>query len=166
MTKVTLKGNAINTVGSLPSIGTKTPDFKLVKTDLSVVSLANFSGKQLIINIFPSIDTDVCAAAARQFNEEISGQSNVVVLCVSMDLPFAHKRFCEAEGLNHIVTASAFREHQFGNDYGIRLVDGPLQGLLARAIVITDAQHKVIYTELVPEITQEPDYEAAMFQVL
>jgi len=166
MAQVTLKGNVINTSGELPAIGESLPEFCLVKSDLSEFSLSDFSGKQVILNIFPSIDTDVCAASARKFNDKINNLDNTVVVCVSMDLPFAHKRFCDAEGLDNIITASSFRETSFGENFGVRLVDGPLMGLFARAILITDAQHKVVYQELVPEITQEPNYDAVMSQLM
>jgi thiol peroxidase len=162
MAKITLKGNEIETAGSLPAIGSAAPDFTLVKTDLSEVSLKDFGGKTVVLNIFPSIDTGVCAASTRRFNTEAGNQANAVVLCVSADLPFAHGRFCEAEGLKDVVPVSVFRSAAFGKDYGQTITTGPLAGLLARAIVVVDSDGKVKYTEQVPEIGQEPDYEAAL----
>lgn len=162
MSEITLNGNKIHTVGTLPAVGTDAPDFKIVKTDLSETSLADYAGKNLVLNIFPSLDTDVCARSVRKFNAEAEKLENTVVLCVSMDLPFAHKRFCGAEGLNNIVSASDFRYGNFGENYGVKIVDGPLAGLLSRAVVIVNPDGKVIYTEQVPEIVQEPDYAAAL----
>jgi len=161
MATITLKGNAIETAGSLPAVGSKAPDFTLVKTDLSEVSLQDFAGKQVVLNIFPSIDTGVCAASARRFNSEAS-KTEAVVLCVSADLPFAHSRFCEAEGLNDVIPVSVFRAADFGKKYGQTVTTGPLTGLLARAIVVIDSAGTVKYTEQVPEIGQEPDYDAAL----
>jgi len=162
MATITLKGNKIETVGSLPSVGSKAPDFTLVKTDLSEISLQELNGKSVILNIFPSIDTGVCAASARRFNSEASNATGSVVLCVSADLPFAHGRFCEAEGLNDVIPVSVFRAPDFGKSYGQTITTGPLSGLLARAIVVIDSEGKVKYTEQIPEIGQEPDYEAAL----
>jgi len=162
MAIITLKGEPIETVGELPEVKTAAPDFNLTKTDLSDVSLGSFKGKRIILNIFPSIDTDVCAASARRFNEEVNRLDNTVVFCISADLPFAHKRFCEAEGLENIIPLSAFRSGGFGIDYGVTITSGPLNGLLSRAIVIIDQQGEVTYTEQVPEIAQEPDYDAAL----
>ena len=162
MAIITLKGEPIETVGELPEVKTAAPDFNLTKTDLSDVSLDSFKGKRIILNIFPSIDTDVCAASARRFNEEVNRLDNTVVFCISADLPFAHKRFCEAEGLENIIPLSAFRSGGFGIDYGVTITSGPLNGLLSRAIVIIDQQGEVTYTEQVPEIAQEPDYDAAL----
>jgi len=162
MANITLEGNPIQTSGDLPSVGSQAPDFKLVKTDLSEVSLSDLSGKKVLLNIFPSIDTDVCAASVRRFNEEASKLDNAVVLCVSADLPFAAGRFCGAEGLDNVDPASVFRSPQFGTDYGLTIVSPPLEGLLARAVVVIDEQGKVAYNELVPEIVQEPDYSAAL----
>ena len=162
MTQITLKGNAVNTIGELPKVGEKAPDFLLTKTDLSDISLKDVSGKKVIFNIFPSIDTPVCSTSVRRFNEEISKFSNAVVICASLDLPFAHARFCETEGLNNVIAVSEMRNREFGSKYGVRMVDGPLSGLLARAIVVIDESSKVIYTELVREITEEPDYDKAM----
>jgi thiol peroxidase len=162
MAQITLKGNPIHTAGSLPAVGQAAPDFKLTKTDLSDISLGDFRGKRVVLNIFPSIDTPVCAASVRKFNAEASGLSNAVVLCVSRDLPFAHKRFCAAEGLESVVSASELRNSSFSDAYQVRITDGPLASLLSRAIVIIDATGKVVYTEQVPEIAQEPDYAKAL----
>ena len=161
MANITLKGNAISTVGNLPSVGEQLKDFTLVSADLAEKTLANYKGKKVVLNIFPSIDTGVCAASARKFNQEASGLNNTVVVNVSKDLPFALGRFCAAEGLNNVDTLSDFRGH-FGSDYGVTLEDSPLQGLLSRAVVVADENGKVVYTEQVPEITQEPNYNAAL----
>ena len=165
MATITLKGNPIDTVGTLPAVGSAAPDFQLVKTDLSTVSLKDFAGKTLILNIFPSIDTGVCAASARRFNSDASSRPDAVVLCVSADLPFAHKRFCEAEGLQNVIPTSVFRSPDFGRAYGQTLVSGPLAGLLARAVVVVGADGKVKYCQQVPEIGQEPDYQAALAHI-
>jgi thioredoxin-dependent peroxiredoxin len=162
MALITLKGNSISTLGNLPRTNVSAPAFSLTKTDLSEAGLQDFKGKRIILNIFPSIDTSVCAASVRRFNEAASSLENTVVLCISADLPFAHKRFCEAEGLKNVIPLSAFRSQAFGADYGLTITNGPLAGLLARAIVIIDKAGKVSYTELVPEITQEPNYSKAL----
>lgn len=162
MTQITLQGNPVQTVGNLPAIGTAAPDFKLVKTDLSEAGLHDFAGRNIILNIFPSLDTSVCAASVRRFNKEAGESPDTVVLCISADLPFAHARFCEAEGLNDVIPLSVFRSPEFGRDYGVTLTTGPLAGLLSRAVVIIDKSGKVSYTEQVPEITEEPDYDAAL----
>lgn len=162
MAKITLKGNEIETSGSLPKVGSEAPDFTLVKTDLSETSLQEYRGKNVVLNIFPSIDTGVCAASTRRFNSEAGSQANSVVLCISADLPFAHGRFCEAEGLKDVIPVSTFRAADFGKDYGQTITTGPLTGLLARAVVVVDADGKVAYTEQVPEIGQEPDYDSAL----
>lgn len=162
MAKITLKGNEIETVGSLPAVGSAAPDFTVVKTDLSEVKLTDYRGKTVVLNVFPSIDTGVCAASARRFNSEAEKHVNTVVLCVSADLPFAHGRFCEAEGLKDVVPVSVFRSGDFGSNYGQTISTGVLAGLLARAIVVVDSEGKVKYTEQVPEIGQEPDYQAAI----
>lgn len=162
MAKITFKGNAIETVGSLPDVGSAAPDFTLVKTDLSEASLQDYTGKNVILSIFPSIDTSVCATAARKFNSEASSHPNTVVLCISADLPFAFKRFCEAEGLDKVIPLSVFRSDDFGKKYGQTIASGPLAGILARAVVVIDSDGKVTYTEQVPEIGQEPDYQAAL----
>ena len=162
MSQITLKGNAIETVGSLPAVGSAAPEFSLVKTDLSQVSLVDYQGKNVVLNIFPSIDTGVCAASVRKFNSEAANHDNTVVLCISADLPFAHNRFCEAEGLKNVIALSVFRSADFGENYGQTIISGPLTGLLARSVVVINPDGTVKYTEQVPEITQEPNYEAAI----
>ncbi len=162
MATITLKGNPIHTVGELPAVGSQAPDFKLTKTDLSDASLADFNGKRVVLNIFPSLDTDVCATSVRKFNAEAEKLDNTVVLCISMDLPFAHKRFCTTEGLGNVISLSELRERSFGEEYGVRISDGPMAGLFSRAVVIVDENGKVIYTEQVSEIVQEPNYQAAI----
>lgn len=162
MATITLKGNPIHTSGDLPHVGQAAPDFTLTKTDLSEIKLTDFKGKQVILNIFPSIDTPTCATSVRKFNQEASTLSDVVVLCVSMDLPFAQSRFCGAEGLDKVVPVSGFRHPEFGQRYGISIVDGPLKGLFARTIVVINAQGQVAYTELVSEVANEPDYAEAL----
>jgi len=165
MAEITLKGNLIHTSGNLPEIGTKAPDFKLTGTDLKDLSLKDFSGKILILNIFPSLDTDVCAMSVRRFNQMAAEMDNMKVLCISRDLPFAHKRFCVAEGIENVVSLSELRDLNFGNMYGVRIVDGPMAGLLARSVVVIDTEGRVKYSELVPEITREPDYESVLKNV-
>lgn len=161
MSKITLKGNPINTVGALPSVGTKAPDFALVRADLSEATLATYAGKKKLLNIFPSIDTPVCATSQRKFNQMAAAKGGVAVLNISADLPFAQKRFCAAEGLQNVETLSTFRG-SFGKDYGVAIADSVLKGLCSRAIVVLDADNRVIYTEQVPEIAQEPNYDAAL----
>lgn len=162
MAQITLEGNPIETVGQLPKINSPAPPFTLTKTDLSDCSLNDFAGQNVVLNIFPSLDTSVCAASVRRFNAEASSLENTVVLCISADLPFAHQRFCESEGLDRVLPLSIFRAPDFGKTYGVTIKSLPLKGLLSRAIVIIDPAGKVIYTEQVPEITQEPDYEKAL----
>ncbi len=162
MAKITLQGNPIDTIGELPGTNTSAPAFTLVKTDLSETALADFSGKKVVLNIFPSLDTPVCANSVRRFYQDASQMDNTVVLSISADLPFAHARFCESEGLKDVVPLSVFRSSEFGRDYGISITTGPLTGLLGRAVVVLDTTGKIVYTELVPEIAQEPDYDAAM----
>ena len=162
MATITLKGNAIETVGTLPAKGATAPAFTLVKTDLSEVTLATHKGKKVVLNIFPSIDTSVCASSVRQFNKSAGEMNDTVVLCISADLPFAHSRFCETDGLKNVESLSVFRSPAFGKDYGVTITTGPLTGLLSRAVVVLDGAGKVIYTEQVPEITQEPNYDAAL----
>jgi thiol peroxidase len=162
MASITLKGNPVSTAGELPSTGSAAPDFSAVKTDLSECSLSDLSGKKVVLNIFPSIDTGVCATSTHRFNNEASSLDNTVVLCVSVDLPFALGRFCGAEGLENVVPVSVFRNPEFGSAYGVTITDGPLAGLLSRAVVVIDESGNVVYTEQVPEITQEPNYEAAL----
>ena len=161
MAQVTFQGSPVQTIGQLPSAGSAAPDFTLVKQDLSEAVLADYQGKKLVLNIFPSIDTGVCALSVKAFNEKAAGLDNTAVLCVSVDLPFAQARFCGAEGIENAETASAFRA-TFGEDYGVTITDSALAGLLARAVVVIDEGGTVIYTELVPEIAQEPDYDAAL----
>jgi thiol peroxidase len=162
MAKITLKGNEIATVGNLPVVGSAAPDFNLVKTDLGTATLKDYQGKTVVLNIFPSIDTGVCAASTRRFNSEAGSRAEAVVLCVSADLPFAHKRFCEAEGLKNVVPVSVFRSADFGKNYGQTITTGVLAGLLARAVVVIGPDGRVKYTEQVPEIGQEPNYQAAL----
>ncbi len=162
MAKITLRGNAVTTVGDLPALNSKAPSFSLTKTDISECSLEDFAGKNVILNIFPSVDTPTCAASVRKFNETASSNENSVVLSVSADLPFAHSRFCEVDGLKDVIPCSVFRSADFGTDYGVTITDGPLAGLLSRAIVVIDQDGQVKYTEQVPEIAQEPNYEAAL----
>lgn len=162
MAQITLKGNPIQTSGQLPPVGSLAPDFKLTKPDLSDVSLNDFAGKIKILSINPSLDTPVCATSLRKFNERAASLTNTVVLNVSRDLPFAAKRFCETEGIDNALALSEFRNRDFGPAYGIDIIDGPLAGALGRAIVIIGSDNRVLYTELVPEIAQEPDYDAAL----
>jgi len=162
MSKVTLKGNEFNTIGELPVVGSKAPEFELVKTDLSEIKNSDLTGKRVILNVFPSLDTAVCASSVRKFNVEATKLENAVVVCVSKDLPFAHGRFCTTEGINNVIPASEFRSNNFGKNYGVMMVDGPLQGLMARAVVVLDENGTVLYNQLVPEITEEPDYQSAL----
>lgn len=162
MATITLKGNAIQTSGDLPAKGTKAPNFELVKTDLSKATLKDFEGTRLILNIFPSLDTGTCAASVRRFNKEAAELDNTKVLCISRDLPFAQARFCGAEGLNNVITLSDFATQQFGKDYNVEITSGPLAYLLSRAVVVLDENHRVIYTQQVPEIVDEPDYQQAL----
>lgn len=162
MTQITLQGNPISTVGHLPALKTKAPAFTLTGTDLADVTLQDYAGKTVVLNIFPSIDTPVCAASVRRFNKEAGEMAGTVVLCVSADLPFAHQRFCEGEGLDNVIPLSCFRSPDFGRDYGVTITSLPLAGLLSRAIVVIDPAGDIIYTQQVPEITQEPDYQSAL----
>ena len=162
MASITLKGNAVSTVGELPAVGSSAPSFSGIKTDLSECTLADLTGKKVVLNVFPSIDTGVCAASTRHFNEAAGSLDNTVVVCVSVDLPFALGRFCGAEGLENVIPLSVFRNPEFGSGYGVTIADGPLAQLLSRAVVVIDESGKVVYTEQVPEITQEPNYEAAL----
>ncbi|GAB3702499.1 thiol peroxidase [Corynebacterium nasicanis] len=161
MANVTFKNESTSTSGELPAVGAQLPDFTLVGTDLSELTPADFAGKRVVLNIFPSLDTGVCAASVREFNKRATSLDNTVVLGVSEDLPFAHGRFCSAEGIDNVTTGSAFRS-TFGQDYGLTLEGSPLQGLLARAVIVADEDGKVVYTQLVEEITDEPDYDAAV----
>lgn len=162
METVYFSGNECHTYGTLPEVGSKAPDFSLTGMDLNELTLKSFPGKKIVLNIFPSLDTAVCAMSVRKFNEAVSKKDNAVVLCVSMDLPFAAKRFCTIEGIDKVYPASAFRSPEFAKEYGVELVDGPLKGLLTRAVIIIDENGKVAYRELVDEITHEPDYDAAL----
>lgn len=162
MASVTLGGNIVHTNGDLPAKGTKAKDFNLVKTDLGTASLADYAGSRVILNIFPSVDTGTCAASVRQFNKLASELDNTKVLCISRDLPFAQNRFCGAEGIENVYNLSDFRTGDFGKEYGLLLQDGPLKGLLSRAVVVLDENQQVLYTELVPEIKDEPNYDAAL----
>jgi len=162
MAKITFKGSPVNTSGQLPAVGSAAPDFTLVKADLSEVSLKDLKGKNVVLNIFPSLDTGVCAASVRRFNKEAANLPNTVVLAVSADLPFAAGRFCTTEGIENVQTASVFRNPEFAKDYGVLTLDGPLKGVLARSVVVLDADGKVLYNELVEETTNEPNYEAAI----
>lgn len=162
MATVTLQGNPFNTNGDLPAVGSAAPDFNLVTKDLGDVSLKTYAGKKKLISIVPSLDTGVCATSTKVFNERLGGRSDVVVLVVSADLPFAQGRFCGAEGIDNAVTLSMMRSRNFAKDYGVLMVDGPLAGITGRAVVVLDAGDKVVYTQLVPEITTEPDYDAAI----
>lgn len=162
MAKITFKGNEISTAGTLPEVGADAPDFNLTGTDLGDVSLGNFKGKNVVLNIYPSVDTGICATSTRTFNEKAQGLDNTVVLCVSKDLPFAHSRFCGAEGLENVVSASEFKDSSFSDAYGVTMLSGPLAGLMSRAVVVINGEGKVTYTEQVPEIVQEPDYDAAL----
>jgi thiol peroxidase len=162
MAKIALKGNPISTVGELPSVGSAAPDFRLTGNGLQDVSLADYAGKTVVLNIVPSLDTGICALSAQRFNQEASGLDNAVILTVSNDLPFAQGRFCQANGIDRVVTLSQLRNRDFGQAYGIEIADGPMAGLLARAVVVVDGDGQVVYTQLVPEIVQEPDYEAVL----
>jgi len=162
MATITLKGNPINTIGNLPEIGSMAPDFNLTTTDLSDISLKNFAGKRIVLNIFPSLDTGICAMSVRTFNAKVGSLDNAVIICVSLDTPFAHKRFCTTEGLDNVISAAELRDRNFGIDYGVRIIDGPMAGLFSRAVVVVDTDGRVIYAEQVPEIVQEPNYEAAL----
>ena len=162
MATVNLKGNPIHTNGDLPAVGTVAPDFKLVDKELGDRSLADYAGKKKLLNIVPSLDTPVCATSTKKFNEAIANRDDLAVLVVSADLPFASGRFCAAEGVSNAVTLSMMRSRNFAKDYGVLITDGPLAGVTARAVVVLDEDNSVVYHELVPEITQEPDYDAAL----
>jgi len=162
MATITLKGSPIHTSGDLPAVGSAAPDFLLTGQDLADFSLDRFSGRKVVLNIFPSVDTPTCAMSVRRFNATVSDHPDAAVVCISRDLPFAMARFCGAEGLDAVETGSELRTLDFGTNYGVRIVDGPLAGLLARAVVVLDEQRNIIHAELVPEIAQEPDYSAAL----
>ena len=162
MAKITLKGNPINTSGDLPVKGQQAHNFTLVKSDLGTLSLSELKGKKVLLNIFPSLDTSVCATSVRKFNLYAAGLPNVAVLAISKDLPFAHGRFCTTEGISNLTTLSGFRDAEFGRSYGVDISDGPMAGLYARSVVVIDEKGKVIYSQLVPETGKEPDYEPAL----
>ncbi len=162
MAQLNFKGNPVHTNGNLPKVGEKAPDFTLVKNDLSRASLSDYKGKKVVLNIFPSIDTGVCATSVRTFNQDAANLENTVVLCVSKDLPFANARFCGAEGISNVETLSDFDGGSFGANYEVQLVDGPLKGLLARSIVVINENGEVTHTELVSDIVNEPNYSAAI----
>ena len=162
MAAITLGGNPINTTGVLPAVGTTLANFNLVQTDLSIATLDTFKGKRLVFNIFPSIDTDTCAASVRKFNEAAANLDNTTVVCVSRDLPFAQKRFCGAEGLENVINLSDFQDGSFGKSNGLEIIDGPLAGLHSRVLIVTDTDGTILYTEQVGEIADEPNYAAAL----
>jgi thiol peroxidase len=162
MATITLKGNSIHTNGQLPAVGSPAPDFRLVDKDLNDVRLGSFKGKKKLLNIVPSLDTSVCATSAKKFNDYAKARKDVAILTVSADLPFAQGRFCKAEGIDNVITLSMMRSHDFAKDYGVLIQDGPLAGIAARAVVALDERDRVVYTELVPEITQEPNYDKAL----
>lgn len=162
METIYFQGNPCHTYGTVPAAGSKAPEFTLVTPELKEIHLEDYADKKLVLNIFPSLDTAVCAMSVRKFNQKAAAHPDTVVLCVSMDLPFAAQRFCSAEGIKDVIPASAFRSPEFLKDYGVGIVDGPLKGLLARAVLILDKDRNIVYRELVEEITHEPDYEAAL----
>ncbi|MFX0557980.1 thiol peroxidase [Maribacter sp. CXY002] len=162
MASVTLKGNEINTIGTLPSTGSKAPEFVLTKKDLSSIKLSDYKGSRLVLNIFPSVDTGTCAKSVRQFNEEATKLESTIVLCISKDLPFAQTRFCGAEGIDNVEMLSDFRDGSFGKSYNLEFIDGPFVGLHSRAVVVLDENGFVLYSEQVPEIADEPNYKAAL----
>jgi len=162
MASITLKGSTISTNGELPAVGSDAPNFKLVDSSLADLTLADFAGKKKLLNIVPSLDTPVCATSTKKFNDYASAHSDAVMLMISTDLPFAMSRFCNAEGADNVISLSLMRSKAFAKDYGVLIQDGPLAGITARAVVVLDADNKVLYTELVPEIAQEPDYDAAI----
>jgi thioredoxin-dependent peroxiredoxin len=162
MATITLKGNPVHTSGDLLAVGKKAPDFELVKNDLSRVSLKAYLGSKIVLNIFPSIDTSTCATSVREFNKKAASLPNTKVLCISRDLPFAQARFCGAEGINNVTTLSDFVNGNFGKNYHLEIIDGPLAGLLSRVVVVLDEQGNVLYNEQVPEIVNEPNYQAAL----
>jgi thiol peroxidase len=165
MAQFFIKGNPAHTIGELPSIGSDAPDFNLVKSDMSGLSLSELKGKKVILNIFTSLDTSTCATSVRKFNQLAAGKSNVIVLAISKDLPFAHRRFCSTEGITNLITLSGFRDSSFGKAYGIEITDGNLKGLYSRAIVVVDERGKVIYNQLVMEHSTEPDYDSALAEL-
>ena len=162
MAKITLKGNPINTCGNLPKVGKKAKNFKLVAADLSVKKLADYKGSKIVLNVFPSLDTPTCAASVRHFNEAAGKLENTKILCISRDLPFAQARFCGAEGLDNVITLSDYKRGKFGKKYNLEIVDGPLARLHSRAVIVINEKGEVIYTQQVPEIVDEPNYEEVM----
>ncbi|RTL11057.1 MAG: thiol peroxidase [Flavobacteriaceae bacterium] len=162
MASITLGGNLVHTNGELPAVGSKATDFNLVKTDLGAASLADFAGSKVVLNIFPSVDTGTCAASVRKFNEKASALANTKVICISRDLPFAQKRFCGAEGLENVINLSDFKDGNFGKNYGLEIIDGPLAGLHSRVVIVLDENGTILHTEQVKEIADEPNYEAAL----
>lgn len=166
MSQITLKDKKINTYGSLPETGEKAPHFELVRSDLSAATLKDFKGKRVILNIFPSIDTNVCATSVRNFSEKATKLNNTEVLCISRDLPFAQNRFVNDEGLKNVTNLSDFRQGDFGKDYGVEMMDGPMAGLLSRVVIVLDEEGKVLHSQQVPDISQEPDYLAALKPLL
>jgi len=162
MATITLKGNKVHTNGTVPALGSYLPEFTLTSKDLASVGSKDFKGKKMVLNIFPSIDTGVCAMSVRKFNQEAANLKDTLVLCISADLPFAHARFCGAEGIDRVQSLSTLRAKDFGLSWGIEMIDGALEGLLSRVVIVTDRSGKVVYTEQVPEIAQEPNYEKAL----
>lgn len=162
MAQVKLKGNPVKTSGNLPALGSKAPQFRLTGTDLADVSLDAFEGKKVVLNVFMSLDTSTCATSVRRFNKELADRGDTAVLCISRDLPFAHARFCEAEGIDGVTSLSEMRDRSFGRDYGIEIENGPLEGLLARSVLVLDRDGTIVYTQQVEELSAEPDYEAAL----
>jgi len=162
MAKITVNGNPVKTSGELPSKGSKAPEFRLVTSDMGSLGLSDVKGKKVILNIFASLDTSTCAASIRQFNKLAAGKDNTVVLAISKDLPFAHGRFCSTEGITNVITLSGFRDTAFGKSYGVDMTDGKLAGLYARSVVVINEEGNVIYTQLVPELSHEPDYDTAL----
>lgn len=162
MASITLGGNPVETAGELPAVGTQAPPFTVATTDLSVLSLDDLKGQRVILNIFPSIDTGICAASTRYFNQAAANLENTKIICVSKDLPFAHKRFCGAEGIEDVISGSTFRDSSFSNNYHVDMTSGGMQGFMSRAVVVLNEDHQIVHTEQVPEIGQEPNYEAAL----
>jgi thioredoxin-dependent peroxiredoxin len=162
MAKITFKGTPVNTSGSLPAVGTKAPDFTLVKSDLGNLSLSELKGKKVILSISPSLDTSICATSVRKFNQTAAGMKNTIVLAITKDLPFAHTRFCTTEGITNVVTLSGFRDTAFAKAYGIEILEGPFTGLYARCLIVVDEKGIVTHSQLVPEVAQEADYDSAL----
>ena len=162
METIYFKGTPCHTYGTIPAVGEKAPCYNLVTKDLTEISCSDFTGKKVVLNIFPSLDTEVCAASVRRFNKEAASLADTVVICVSMDLPFAEARFCTVNGIDNCVVASAFRSPFFSQKFGVQIVDGPLEGLLARAVIVLDRDRNIVYSDLVEEITHEPDYQGAI----